>query len=125
MAIGKQQPLIPDHRDLKNRFQVSVHPPAKKTVGLIEEEAEFSCDLHGIRLKAPAVVTLGCDYGSAGRRMHATRTKSVLCNPVWDFTKMTLDSWFQGVSPKVTITALMTASTAASMLIFPVLMVRS
>ena len=51
------------------RFRVSGVSPAagEKTAGLIEKETEVSYDLPSIRLRAPAVVTLGCDYGSAGR----------------------------------------------------------
>jgi hypothetical protein len=35
---------------------VSAQPPAKKTAGLIENKTEDSYDLHGISLRAPAVV---------------------------------------------------------------------
>ena len=52
-----------------SRFQVfrRRRTVGQKTAGQIEKETDVSYDLHGIRLRAPAVVTFGCDYGSAGR----------------------------------------------------------
>jgi hypothetical protein len=98
---------------------VSASPPAKKTTGLIEKETEVSYDIYGIRLRAQdgcmrfnlilfvlvLVLVLGLvlekskfvkkllDTASRTRTSTTTRTttKSVLCNRVRNFTKMTLD----------------------------------
>jgi hypothetical protein len=90
---------------------VSAQPPAKKTAGLIEKETEVSYHLHGIILRAQVVcmrfnlilfvlvLVLVLEkrkfvkklLDTVSRTRTRTTTKSLLCNRVWNFTKLTLD----------------------------------
>jgi hypothetical protein len=96
-----------------SEVQGSAPSPAKRTAGITEKETEVSYNLHGIRLRAQGVsmqfirilfvvvlvlvvekskfVKKLLDTASRTSTTTRTTTKSLLCNRVRKFTKMTLD----------------------------------